>query len=200
MCESIIDVTSGKFTKKEFRKFCARIKNEDELVYVITNKDTVVIPFNKLCDELKQEKFDNFFIPNEIFVFGLHDDNIQMYIDTNDIIWWRKTTKSGSRLDKLFDNIKIGESTKIAKTNKIYKIVAGIQVDKLMTEIEFFEGDNKSCVEFINEYNMKRSIRKRFDESCKIKFIINYKNEKELTISTNWKTLEDLEKEGVLKI
>lgn len=200
MYENFIDVTGGNFTKKEFKKFCEHIKNENELIYVVTNTANIAIPFNKLCNELKQEKFDNFFRPNEIFVFGLLDDNVQMYIDTNDIIWWRNVTKSGSRLDKLFDNIKIGESSKIAKTNKIYKIVGGMQEKNNMTEIEFFEGDNKSCVEFINEYNMKWSIRKRFDKTCQIKFVINYENEKELSISTNWKTLKELEKEGVLKI
>lgn len=200
MCENIIDVTGGNFTKKEFKKFCAYIKNENELIYIVTNTTSIAIPFNKLCDELKQEKFDNFFTPNEIFVFGLLDNNIQIYIDTNDIIWWRKTTASRSRLDKLFDNIKIGESSKTTKTNKIYKIVGGIQVDKSMTEIEFFDGDNKSCVEFINMYYMKWNIRKRFDKTCQIKFVINYENEEDLTISTNWKTLEELEKKGVLKI
>lgn len=200
MCENIIDVTSGNFTKKEFRKFCTHIKDENELIYIVTNTATIAIPFNKLCDELKQEKFDNFFTPNEIFVFSLLESDVQMYIDTNDIIWWRKTTKSGSRLDKLFDNIKIGESSKTTKTNKIYKIVGGIQIDKSMTEIEFFDGDNKSCVEFINMYYMKWNIRKRFDKTCQIKFVINYENEEDLTISTNWKTLEELEKKGVLKI
>lgn len=202
MNDNIIDVTGDKFTQKKFANFCTYIKSEDELVYIVTTNATIAIAFNKLCDELKQEKFDNFFAPNETFVFGLLENNVQMYVDTNDIIWWRKTTKTGSRLNKLFENIKINvvknKIVKTTKSSKIYKIVAGVQDNCNITEIEFFEGDNKSCVEFINNYNKMWLLKTKFDDKKPIKFIINYENEEDLTFSKNWKTLDELKNEGVL--
>lgn len=87
-----------------------------------------------------------------------------------------------------------------AKRGQIYKIAAGIQVGTDINELELFEGDNKESVAFINNYYSKAQIRSKFDENQVVKFVVNYANDDELCISTNWKTIVELELEGVVKI
>lgn len=207
-----IDATGGKFTQKRFNEFCSYIKTENELVHIVVDDIDECVPYNQLRALLETKELAEIFEskPNDICSFACED--AALIVDTNDVTWWQKQ-KDGKfvRTEKLFSEVQINtafqpkekkEKTTSSATSRsrTLKIAAGVQEGADINELELFEGDNKSCVAFINEYFAKMNIRSRFDENKTVKFVVNYHDDEELCISTNWKTIDELELEGVVQI
>lgn len=207
-----IDATGGKFTQKRFNEFCSYIKTENELVHIVVDDIDECVPYNQLRALLETKELAEIFEskPNDICSFACED--AALIVDTNDVTWWQKQ-KDGKfvRTEKLFSEVQINtafqpkekkEKTTSSATScsRTLKIAAGVQEGADINELELFEGDNKSCVAFINEYFAKMNIRSRFDENKTVKFVVDYHDDEELCISTNWKTIDELELEGVVQI
>lgn len=207
-----IDATGGKFTQKRFNEFCSYIKTENELVHIVVDDIDKCVPYNQLRALLETKELAEIFEskPNDICSFACED--AALIVDTNDVTWWQKQ-KDGKfvRTEKLFSDVQINtasqpkekkEKTTSSTTSRsrTLKIAAGVQEGADINELELFEGDNKSCVAFINEYFAKMNIRSRFDENKIVKFVVDYHEDEELCISTNWKTIDELELEGVVQI
>ena len=207
-----IDATGGKFTQKRFNEFCSYIKTENELVHIVVDDIDECVPYNQLRALLETKELAEIFEskPNDICSFACED--AALIVDTNDVTWWQKQ-KDGKfvRTEKLFSEVQINtafqpkekkEKTTSSATSRsrTLKIAAGVQEGADINELELFEGDNKSCVAFINEYFAKMNIRSRFDENKTVKFVVNYHDDEELCNSTNWKTIDELELEGVVQI
>lgn len=207
-----IDATGGKFTQKRFNEFCSYIKTENELVHIVVDDIDECVPYNQLRTLLETKELAEIFEnkPNDICSFACED--AALIVDTNDVTWWQKQ-KDGKfvRTEKLFSDVQINtasqpkekkEKTTSSTTSRsrTLKIAAGVQEGADINELELFEGDNKSCVAFINEYFAKMNIRSRFDENKIVKFVVDYHDDEELCISTNWKTIDELELEGVVQI
>lgn len=207
-----IDATGGKFTQKRFNEFCSYIKTENELVHIVVDDIDECVPYNQLRALLETKELAEIFEskPNDICSFACED--AALIVDTNDVTWWQKQ-KDGKfvRTEKLFSEVQINTAfqpkEKKEKTtssaisrSRTLKIAAGVQEGADINELELFEGDNKSCVAFINEYFAKMNIRSRFDENKIVKFVVDYHEDEELCISTNWKTIDELELEGVVQI
>lgn len=207
-----IDATGGKFTQKRFNEFCSYIKTENELVHIVVDDIDECVPYNQLRALLETKELAEIFEskPNDICSFACED--AALIVDTNDVTWWQKQ-KDGKfvRTEKLFSEVQINtafqpkekkEKTTSSATSRsrTLKIAAGVQEGADINELELFEGDNKSCVTFINEYFAKMNIRSRFDENKTVKFVVDYHDDEELCISTNWKTIDELELEGVVQI
>lgn len=207
-----IDATGGKFTQKRFNEFCSYIKTENELVHIVVDDIDECVPYNQLRALLETKELAEIFEskPNDICSFACED--AALIVDTNDVTWWQKQ-KDGKfvRTEKLFSEVQINtafqpkekkEKTTSSTTSRsrTLKIAAGVQEGADINELELFEGDNKSCVAFINEYFAKMNIRSRFDENKTVKFVVDYHDDEELCISTNWKTIDELELEGVVQI
>lgn len=205
----MIDATGGKFTQKRFNEFCSYIKTEKELIHIVVDEMDECVPFDQLKELLETQELVEIFKskPNDICSFAC--ENAALIVDTNDVIWWQKQKDSVfTRTDKLFSEVQINSvstpkekktsSTSTPRRSQTFKIAAGVQIGAEITELELFEGDNKASVAFINEYYAKQNIRSRFDESKVVKFVVNYNDEEELCISTNWKTIDELELEGVV--
>lgn len=76
-----------------------------------------------------------------------------------------------------------------------YKLAVGIRKDNSVTDIETYEGNQKGMKDFVNTLyarNMLRSFGR-----CISVFCVNYKYEDDLNDINNWKTLQELEDEGV---
>jgi hypothetical protein len=207
-----IDATGGKFTQKRFNEFCSYIKTENEHVHIVVDDIDEFVPYNQLRALLETKELAEIFEskPNDICSFACEDATL--IVDTNDVTWWQKQ-KDGKfvRTEKLFSEVQINtafqpkekkEKTTSSATSRSHtlKIAAGVQEGADINELELFEGDNKSCVVFINEYFAKMNIRSRFDENKTVKFVVDYHDDEELCISTNWKTIDELELEGVVQI
>lgn len=207
-----IDATGGKFTQKRFNEFCSYIKTENELVHIVVDDIDECVPYNQLRALLETKELAEIFEskPNDICSFACED--AALIVDTNDVTWWQKQ-KDGKfvRTEKLFSEVQINtafqpkekkEKTTSSTTSRsrTLKIAAGVQEGADINELELFEGDNKSCVAFINEYFAKMNIRSRFDENKIVKFVVDYHDDEELCTSTNWKTIDELELEGVVQI
>lgn len=207
-----IDATGGKFTQKRFNEFCSYIKTENELIHIVVDDIDECVPYNQLRTLLETKELAEIFEskPNDICSFACED--AALIVDTNDVTWWQKQ-KDGKfvRTEKLFSEVQINtafqpkekkEKTTSSATSRsrTLKIAAGVQEGADINELELFEGDNKSCVAFINEYFAKMNIRSRFDENKTVKFVVDYHDDEELCISTNWKTIDELELEGVVQI
>lgn len=207
-----IDATGGKFTQKRFNEFCSYIKTENELVHIVVDDIDECVPYNQLRALLETKELAEIFEskPNDICSFACED--AALIVDTDDVTWWQKQ-KDGKfvRTEKLFSEVQINtafqpkekkEKTTSSATSRsrTLKIAAGVQEGADINELELFEGDNKSCVAFINEYFAKMNIRSRFDENKTVKFVVDYHDDEELCISTNWKTINELELEGVVQI
>lgn len=207
-----IDATGGKFTQKRFNEFCSYIKTENELIHIVVDDIDECVLYNQLRALLETKELAEIFEskPNDICSFACED--AALIVDTNDVTWWQKQ-KDGKfvRTEKLFSEVQINtasqpkekkEKTTSSTTSRsrILKIAAGVQEGADINELELFEGDNKSCVAFINEYFAKMNIRSRFDENKTVKFVVDYHEDEELCISTNWKTIDELELEGVVQI
>ncbi len=212
---TVIDGRGGKFTQKRFNKFCAHVKTNDETVLIILDEQNDDSNFAFKFSALRE-----FFETDEaISIFELFKgstclfscDDASLAVDVNDVLWWLKK-KDGvfTRTEKLFANAKIncanepkvvtGKKEKATTKAKTYKIAAGIQVGAEIEELDIFEGDNKASVAFINKYYAKAQIRSRFDETRIVKFVLDYISDDDLCISTNWKTIDELELEGLVKI
>lgn len=207
-----IDATGCKFTQKRFNEFCSYIKTENELVHIVVDDIDECVPYNQLRALLETKELAEIFEskPNDICSFACED--AALIVDTNDVTWWQKQ-KDGKfvRTEKLFSEVQINtafqpkekkEKTTSSATSRsrTLKIAAGVQEGADINELELFEGDNKSCVAFINEYFAKMNIRSRFGENKTVKFVVDYHEDEELCISTNWKTIDELELEGVVQI
>ena len=208
----MIDATGGKFTQKRFNEFCSHIKTENELVHIVVDDIDEHVPYNQLRKLLETKELAEIFEskPNDICSFACED--AALIVDTNDVTWWQKQ-KDGKfvRTEKLFSEVQINtasqpkekkEKTTSSATSRsrTLKIAAGVQEGADINELELFEGDNRSCVVFINEYFAKMNIRSRFDENMIVKFVVDYHDDEELCSSTNWKTIDELELEGVVQI
>ena len=208
----MIDATGGKFTQKRFNEFCSHIKTENELVHIVVDDIDEHVPYNQLRKLLETKELAEIFEskPNDICSFACED--AALIVDTNDVTWWQKQ-KNGKfvRTEKLFSEVQINtasqpkekkeKSTSTGTSrSRTLKIAAGVQEGADINELELFEGDNKSCVAFINEYFAKMTIRSRFDENKIVKFVVDYHDDEELCTSTNWKTIDELELEGMVQI
>lgn len=204
-----IDATGGKFTQKRFNIFCSYIKDETANITVVFDDILENCAFNTFKQFLMSDTIVKAFTskPNDICAFAC--DDAELIVDTNSVIWWLKQ-KGGvfTRLDRLFSDVKLNcASSQVTQTKapkatksdnkKQLNIAAGIIRDTEVTDLDIFEGDNKACVAFINEYYAKAIIRSKF--KALVKFVIDYQNEDELCVSTNWKTIDELELEGVIK-
>lgn len=207
-----IDATGGKFTQKRFNEFCSYIKTENELVHIVIDDIDECVPYNQLRELFETKELAEIFEskPNDICSFACED--AALIVDTNDVTWWQKQ-KDGKfvRTEKLFSEVQINTASQpkekkektassVTSRSRTLKIAAGVQEDADINELELFEGDNKSCVAFINEYFAKMNIRSRFDENKIVKFVVDYHDDEELCASTNWKTIDELELEGVVQI
>jgi hypothetical protein len=207
-----IDATGGKFTQKRFNEFCSYIKTENEHVHIVVDDIDEFVPYNQLRALLETKELAEIFEskPNDICSFACED--AALIVDTNDVTWWQKQKDCKFvRTEKLFSEVQINTASqpkeKKEKTSgtttsrsRTLKIAAGVQEGADINELELFEGDNKSCVVFINEYFAKMNIRSRFDKNKTVKFVVDYHDDEELCISTNWKTIDELELEGVVQI
>lgn len=207
-----IDAAGGKFTQKRFNEFCSYIKTENELIHIVVDDIDECVPYNQLRALLETKELAEIFEskPNDICSFACED--AALIVDTNDVTWWQKQ-KDGKfvRTEKLFSDVQINTASQpkekkekttssVTSRSRTLKIAAGVQEGADINELELFEGDNKSCVAFINEYFAKMNIRSRFDENKTVKFVVDYHEDEELCISTNWKTIDELELEGVVQI
>lgn len=204
-----IDATGGKFTQKRFDKFCSYVKAEDEEISIVVDEDVNVSLFSNLRNFFGTQETAEFFSTHKDNICMISCKNAALVVDTNDIVWWQKQKGDAfTRLDKLFADIKINcanepkpvkeSKTKIAATT--FKSAAGIMENAEINNLELFEGDKKSTTAFINDYYSKAQIRSKFDETKIVKFVINYNEEEELCTSTNWKTIDELELEGVVQV
>lgn len=207
-----IDATGGKFTQKRFNEFCSYIKTENELIYIVVDDINECVPYNQLRALLETKELAEIFENKKDDMCSFACEDAALIVDTNDVIWWQKQ-KNGKfvRIEKLFSEVQINtasqpkekkeKSTSTGTSrSRTFKIAAGVQEGADINELELFEGDNKSCVAFINEYFAKTNIRSRFDENKIVKFVVDYHDDEELCISTNWKTIDELELEGVVQI
>lgn len=212
---TVIDARGGKFTQKRFNEFCAHIKTNDETVHIILSEENddsnFAFKFNALREFFETDEAISIF---ELFKGStclFRCDNADLIVDVNDVLWWLKK-KDGvfTRTEKLFSSVKINcanepkavteKKEKTAAKGKTYKIAAGVQVGAMIEDLDIFEGDNKESVAFINKYYAKAQIRSRFDETRVVKFVVDYETDDDLYISTNWKTLDELELEGLVKM
>lgn len=212
---TVIDARGGKFTQKRFNEFCAYIKTNDETVLIILDEQNDDSNFAFEFSALRE-----FFETDEaISIFELFKgstclficDDASLVVDVNDVLWWLKK-KDGvfTRIEKLFANAKINSANepkvatekkeKATTKAKTYKIAAGIQVGAEIEELDIFEGNNKASVAFINKYYAKAQIRSSFDETRIVKFVLDYISDDDLCVSTNWKTINELELEGLVKM
>lgn len=216
---TVIDARGGKFTQKRFNEFCAHVKTNDETVLIILDEQNDDSNFAFEFSTLRE-----FFETDEaISIFELFKDATCLFscddaglvVDVNDVLWWLKK-KDGvfTRTEKLFSDVKINctdepkvvtrkkEKTTTASSSKVktYKIAAGIQAGSVIEALDIFEGDNKASVAFINKYYAKAQIRSSFDETRIVKFVLDYISDDDLCVSTNWKTIDELELEGLVKI
>lgn len=214
---TVIDACGGKFTQKRFNEFCAHVKTNDETVHIILDEQNDDSNFAFEFSALRE-----FFETDEaISIFNLFKDSTCLFkcddanliVDVNDVLWWLKK-KDGlfTRTEKLFASAKINcanepkvvtEKKEKATTTtkaKTYKIAAGIQVGATIEELDIFEGDNKASVAFINKYYAKAQIRSSFDETRIVKFVFDYISDDDLCVSTNWKTIDELELDGLVKM
>lgn len=202
-----IDATKGKFTQKRWNEFCSHVKQNDELIIITINDIDECIAFDKLKDFLKTKEMIEHFENNKDEICAFVCEDVSLIVDVNDVIWWQKQ-KNGefARLDKLFSEVKINSTVQKEKQktttsttrNRLIKVAAGVQENAEINELELFEGMQNECVVFINEYFAKMSIRSRFDENKIVKFVVDYQSDDDLYISTNWKTIDELELEGVI--
>lgn len=207
-----IDAMNGKFTQKRWNEFCSYIKNEDELINVIVGEIDEFIPYRQLKEFLELQEVVELFKINHDDSCSFACESAKIVTETNAIIWWQKQKANVfSRLDKLFSEVQINTASQpkekkektassVTSRSRTLKIAAGVQEGADINELELFEGDSKSCVAFINEYFAKMNIRSRFDENKIVKFVIDYHEDEELCISTNWKTIDELELEGMVQI
>lgn len=212
---TVIDGRGGKFTQKRFKDFCAHVKTNDETVLIILDEQNDDSNFAFAFSELRE-----FFETDEsISIFELFKgstclfscDDASLVVDVNDVLWWLKK-KDGvfTRTEKLFATAKINcanepkavtrKKKKATTKAKTYKIAAGIQVGSEIEELDIFEGNNKASVAFINKYYAKAQIRSSFDETRIVKFVLDYISDDDLCVSTNWKTIDELELEGLVKM
>lgn len=208
----MIDATGGKFTQKRFNEFCSYIKTENELVHIVVDDIDKHVPYNQLRSLLETKELAEIFESKKDDICSFACENAALIVDTNDVTWWQKQ-KNGKfiRTEKLFSEVQINtasqpkekkeKSTSTGTSrSRTLKIAAGVQEGADINELELFEGDNKSCVAFINEYFAKMNIRSRFDENKIVKFVVDYHDDEELCTSTNWKTIDELELEGKVQI
>lgn len=212
---TVIDGRAGKFTQKRFNEFCAHVKTNDETIFIILDEQNDDSNFAFEFSALRE-----FFETDEaISIFELFKgstclfvcDEASLIVEVNAMLWWLKK-KDGvfTRTEKLFSSVKINSANepkvvtekkeKATTKAKTYKIAAGIQVGAEIEELDIFEGDNKASVAFINKYYAKAQIRSRFDETRIVKFVLDYISDDDLCISTNWKTIDELELEGLVKM
>ena len=212
---TVIDARGGKFTQKRFNEFCAHVKTNDETIFIILDEQNddsnFAFEFSKLREFFETDEAISIFelFKDSTCLFSC--DNASLVVDVNDVLWWLKK-KDGvfTRTEKLFADVKINcanepkdvteKKEKTATKAKTYKIAAGIQVGAEIEELDIFEGDNKASVAFINKYYAKAQIRSRFDETRIVKFVLDYISDDDLCISTNWKTIDELELDGLVKI
>ena len=212
---TVIDGRGGKFTQKRFNKFCMYIKTNDETIHIILDEQNddsnFAFKFSELRDFFETDEAISIFELFKGSTCSLKCDDASLIVEVNAMLWWLKK-KDGvfTRIERLFSEAKIncakepkvvaGKKKKAATKAKIYKIAAGIQVGAEIEELDIFEGDNKSSVAFINNYYAKAQIRSRFDETRIVKFVFDYISDDDLCISTNWKTIDELELEGLVKM
>lgn len=210
----VIDGSNGKFTQKRWNTFCSYITSEDESINIKVDSLNNDFTYNELIILMKTQEFVDFFKSHMNSICEFTSNFAKLIVDTNDIVYWTKQ-KNGEfiRIDKLLSEAKINcankpkeranssKRVKSTSTNNttLMKVAASIQTETDVEDITLFEGDTKSCVKFINEYYSKQSIRTHFDDSKKIMFIINYTSEDDLLVDNNWKTIQQLEIEGVIK-
>ena len=215
MSKTIIDGRGGKFTQKRFKDFCAHVKTNDETIHIILDElnddSNFAFAFSELRSFFETDEAISIFELFKGSTCSFRCDNANLLVDVNSILWWLKK-KDGvfTRIERLFSNVKINSAKepkvatkkkeKSTTKGKIYKIAAGIQVGSEIEELDIFEGDNKAAVAFINNYYAKAQIRSRFDKTRIIKFVLDYTSDDELCISTNWKTIDELGLEGLVKI
>lgn len=212
---TVIDGRAGKFTQKRFNEFCAHVKTNDETIFIILDEQNddsnFAFEFSALREFFETDEAISIF---EIFkdsTCSFSCDDASLVVDVNDVLWWLKK-KDGvfTRTEKLFADAKINcanepkvvteKKEKATTKGKTYKIAAGIQVGTEIEELDIFEGDNKASVAFINKYYAKAQIRSSFDETRIVKFVIDYATDDDLCVSTNWKTIDELELEGLVKM
>lgn len=211
---TVIDARGGKFTQQRFNKFCAYVKTNDETILIILDEQNddsnFVFEFSALREFFETDEaisiFELFKGSTCLFVC----DEASLIVEVNAMLWWLKK-KDGvfTRIERLFSNAKINcanepkvvteKKEKATTKAKTYKIAAGIQVGAEIEELDIFEGNNKASVAFINKYYAKAQIRSRFDETRIVKFVLDYISDDDLCISTNWKTIDELELEGLVK-
>ena len=211
-----IDATQGKFTQKRWAEFCSYIKDENEIIHFLISSDNDIEDRDfAYCDKRKLFESEDFVnlvkrFKNNVAAFVC--DDAELDVDVNDVEWWLKN-KDGVfiRLDKLFNDVNINcankpkvkaeksEKKERSSSKKMIKIAAGILNDNSIDELELFEGDDKDAVVFINKYYMTNTIRKGFENNTDIRFVIDYKEDEELYNIDNWKTIAQLDIEGVIK-
>lgn len=215
MSETVIDGRGGKFTQKRFKDFCAHVKTNDETIHIILDEQNddanFAFAFSELRTFFETDEAISIFELFKGSTFSFKCNNASLLVDVNSMLWWLKK-KDGvfTRIERLFSDVKINSAKKPKVTtekkeksttkDKIYKIAAGIQVGSEIEELDIFEGDNKASVAFINNYYAKAQIRSRFDKTRIVKFVLDYTSDDDLCISTNWKTIDELGLEGLVKI
>lgn len=202
-----IDGTGGKFTMARWRNFCGNIKEETEDIIIMVNDYEKIIPFNNLREYFETDKTVKIFEKAEGEFCSLANSSTLLIVDVTDMLWWLQRRKNGEfyRMPKMFDvEINVQKSTKSTKSKtstrvaKTIKVAAGVMNGAEIEELDIYEGDRKSAIQFINNYFAKSQIRTNFESV--VKFVVGYENDEELTISTNWKTIDELEAEGMVEL
>ena len=187
-------------------QFLAGQSKEQDLDIVVNNET--------LFDTVKLEKIQDVFMNEELEKLIASDDDTIQFITGDNILtiagidynWWIAPVrnKKYKRLEKLFS----GEEEKVVntsekKTRTIRQLQVGIATknDREITNIETFSGSTRDCINFINKNYAKRELRSRFADNTVIYF---YSGDDTIIFtnidSSEWKTFEQLQEEGVIVV
>lgn len=193
--------TNGKFTVANWKKFCSFIKDENESIHLSIDDNLYSSTFSTITTLFMSDEIRNALnnATNNYCIFICN--NATLTVDVKDMLWWSEPKNDFKRLNKLC-NITTSKPSKQTSTisSSQIKIAAGVLVENRITALELFEGDKKQAVTFINEYYCRQNIRARFDNTKLILFAFNYDDNMDLTDKKYWKTIDELEVEGLVTV
>lgn len=141
--------------------------------------------------------------PKEICAFS--NSTIIFICSVASLTWFLKQTKTGkyTRLHKL---VEIEQKPPKTTTKEQYNVTCAEFINDTYDEIvdfddlayfKYYEGSKKEISEYMQVYYETSQIHTRFANKCK--FAINC-TEDDLMYRSSWKTIEQLEKEGVISL
>ena len=152
-------------------------------------------------------------------IIDVYSSKIHLIFNGYNFLWWNKTKKRKEKFENAFFNEgpsvveKPTKKTKVEYPSTEYSVGVATLIDGVLSNIHWFEGSKKECIEFINKDIFDRYI----DEGLKAKVVVNLtfdKDEFERTFSENdeegklsyktsllyWYTLDELQDMGAITL